>query len=306
MDFELAITQATKFEDLYLGLGAVCNSRDFAIIQADKMGGIARYSVLFGSNSKILDIDSKDLAFVEGFLDQTQCVSTLMSLNGMQFILYKLQSTPPQKIFLICPSGLVTESILRRFAHEWSWHKRLENSEQRLMRDDLTGLYNVRYMDLAIDQELLRAQRFNLQFSILFIDLDNFKLINDTYGHLCGSALLKVVSQQLTKAVREIDSVIRYGGDEFVIILIGASPAKAMKVAERTRKYISQGKIEEFGHTISVTASIGIASHPIHGASRDALLAAADESMYKSKSLGKNCVARPMLEPIGKGLNDAR
>lgn len=306
MDFELAMMQATKLDDLFLALGAAANSADLSIIQVDKMGGIARKSVIYGSSSILSHLNAKSPSLIDDFLSQTQVVTTSIEMIGKSFVLYRLMSNEPQKLFLICPSSIVSETILRRFAHEWSWHKRLENSEQRLMRDDLTGLYNTRYMDLAIDQELLRAQRFNLQFSILFIDLDNFKQVNDKYGHLCGSSLLKVVSQQLTKAIREIDSVIRYGGDEFVIILIGASPAKAMKVAERARRYINNANVEEFGQSISVTASIGIASHPIHGATRDALLAAADESMYRSKSLGKNCVALPVLESNGKGQNYAR
>jgi diguanylate cyclase (GGDEF)-like protein len=306
MDFELAMMQATKLDDLFLALSAAANTTELSIIQVDKMGGIARKSVIYGASSILPQLDVKSQPLVDDFLCQAQVVTTSIEINGKSFALYKLMSNEPQKLFLICPSGKVSDTILRRFAHEWSWHKRLENSEQRLMRDDLTGLYNTRYMDLAIDQELLRAQRFNLQFSILFIDLDNFKHVNDKYGHLCGSSLLKVVSQQLTKAVREIDSVIRYGGDEFVIILIGASPAKAMKVAERARRFINNAKIEEFGQSISVTASIGIASHPIHGSTRDALLAAADESMYRSKSLGKNCVALPVLEPNSKGQTYAR
>jgi diguanylate cyclase (GGDEF)-like protein len=298
--------QATKLDDLFLALSAAANSTDLSIIQVDKMGGIARKSVIYGPSSILSQLDVKSQTLIDDFLSQTQVVTTSIEIIGKSFALYKLMSNEPQKLFLICPSGKVSDTILRLFAHEWSWHKRLESSEQRLMRDDLTGLYNTRYMDLAIDQELLRAQRFNLQFSILFIDLDNFKYVNDKYGHLCGSSLLKVVSQQLTKAVREIDSVIRYGGDEFVIILIGASPSKAMKVAERARKFINNAKIEEFGQSISVTASIGIASHPIHGSTRDALLATADESMYRSKSLGKNCVALPVLEPNSKGQTYAR
>lgn len=168
---------------------------------------------------------------------------------------------------------------------------RMEDSEQMLQRDDLTGLYNYRSLEQTLDAELKRYFRFKTPFSLLFIDLDNFKPINDTYGHLVGSDVLKQVAAVLCDTTRDVDSVFRYGGDEFVVMLIESTSDHALKVAERLRSNIGMHTFRVGSEVcLQLTASIGVASCPDHGKDRQLLLQLADDSMYRSKRAGKNKV----------------
>lgn len=185
----------------------------------------------------------------------------------------------------------VLDFLVRQVQSECRWLGKLDKTQALVYRDDLTGLYNYRYLDLSLDSEVRRSGRFESKFCLLFLDLDHFKPINDRYGHLAGSSVLKQVSETLLDAVREVDVVIRYGGDEFVIILLGANGTQARLVAERIRRMIDQKAYRiDNDATVHVTASIGIAAYPEHGPDKAALLRAADENMYLSKREGKNRV----------------
>lgn len=183
------------------------------------------------------------------------------------------------------------EFLAKAAQNEFNWLRRIQHSEKMLYLDDLTGLYNTRYFDLIITNELRRAERFKSEFTLLFIDLDGFKPINDRYGHLAGSQVLRQVAHLIRETVREVDIPIRFGGDEFIVVLIGASCEMGAMVAERVR-----GKICEYSFPISegesahVTCSIGVASYPQHGQDKNTLTRIADESMYDSKKMGKNRV----------------
>ncbi len=183
------------------------------------------------------------------------------------------------------------DHLVRVMQGESRWLRKLDRTQAMLYKDDLTGLYNYRYLEIALDDELRRADRFQTQFCLLFIDLDGFKPINDAHGHVAGSSVLKQVAQVLRDAVREIDVPIRYGGDEFVVVLLGASCAKGQLAAERVRRRIEAKEFElDGGVTARVTASIGVAAFPDHGRDRETLLKLADETMYDSKRNGKNRV----------------
>lgn len=197
--------------------------------------------------------------------------------------------TPPTS-----PSPLdqaLLDHLVKVMQGESRWLKKLDRTQAMLYKDDLTGLYNYRYLEIALDDELRRADRFQTQFCLLFIDLDGFKPVNDVHGHLAGSSVLKQVAQVLRDAVREVDVPIRYGGDEFVVVLLGASCAKGVLAAERVRRRIEAKEFQlEGGATTRVTASIGVAAFPDHGRDRETLLKLADELMYDSKRNGKNRV----------------
>ncbi|HAO92321.1 MAG: hypothetical protein A2X93_05740 [Deltaproteobacteria bacterium GWC2_56_8] len=157
--------------------------------------------------------------------------------------------------------------------------------------DSLTNLYNAKYLDNALDKELKRADRLMMPVTVLFLDLDNFKRINDQNDHLVGSRVLVEVGKILLKCVREVDTVIRYGGDEYVVILVDADYNVAMRVAERIRLTIEKhGFIEEEGLNLHITASIGIATYPIHTKDKKELLKIADKAMYRAKDLSRNVV----------------
>ncbi|MBI5469254.1 MAG: GGDEF domain-containing protein, partial [Deltaproteobacteria bacterium] len=168
--------------------------------------------------------------------------------------------------------------------------------------DSLTGLYNSKYLEAALDRELKRADRLMSPVTVLFMDLDNFKRINDTNDHLVGSKVLVEVGKILLKCVREVDTVIRYGGDEYVVILVDADYGVAMRVADRIRVSIEQEHfIPEESLDIRITASLGVATYPIHTRDKKELLKIADKAMYKAKDLSRNVVyLAPMPESVKK------
>jgi two-component system, cell cycle response regulator len=161
---------------------------------------------------------------------------------------------------------------------------RFRDVRELMYTDDLTGLYNHRYLKLILDQEIMRAERYGLQFSVLFIDLDHFKTINDTHGHLAGSKALKEVATLLRKVVREVDLLFRYGGDEFTALLVETDSSGAATVAERFRNAIENHTflVEEGIHG-KLTSTIGYATFPEHAADQKGVIDLADRAMYDGK-----------------------
>jgi diguanylate cyclase (GGDEF)-like protein len=157
--------------------------------------------------------------------------------------------------------------------------------------DDLTKLFNTRYLNRTLDLEITRSNRHKSSLSLIFMDIDHFKVINDNYGHLVGSKLLVEMGQLLIKSLRTIDIVARYGGDEFVIVLPQTMPASAVQIAERIRKGIEQNVfLKKDGYSLRLTASFGVASYPESARSKEDLLRIADEAMYRVKYQTRNGV----------------
>ncbi len=156
--------------------------------------------------------------------------------------------------------------------------------------DDLTELYNQRYLKLALDKEINRAQRSNTSFSVLFMDIDHFKRVNDNRGHVVGSKVLKKLSKIINDNIRTVDYGFRYGGDEFIMVLVGSNAEQAKVVAERTRKQVEESVFDIEGTQIKVTLSIGIASFPEHATTKEQILEMADQAMYVGKNKSRNIV----------------
>ncbi len=157
--------------------------------------------------------------------------------------------------------------------------------------DDLTKLFNTRYLNRTIEIEIQRSKRYNTSISLIFMDIDYFKQINDQYGHLVGSKVLVEIGQLLLKNLRSIDIVARYGGDEFVIVLPQTPPTAATHIAERMRKAVEQNVfLKKEGYSLRMTASFGVASYPESAQSKDDLIRLADEAMYRVKYQTRNAV----------------
>ncbi len=171
--------------------------------------------------------------------------------------------------------------------------ERYQGAKSRALIDDVTGVHNAAYFVDAADHEIERAGRYGLELSMLFIDIDRFKRVNDAHGHLVGSATLRHVAQCLRDCVRQIDTLVRYGGDEFTILLTDTTPEAAFKAAERVRDTVARSLfVDDQGSEVSVTVSIGIACYPHDATRRDELVDLADKAMYRAKSVGRDRVAR--------------
>jgi diguanylate cyclase (GGDEF)-like protein len=164
-----------------------------------------------------------------------------------------------------------------------------QRTEQLTITDDLTKLFNSRYLNLYIGREIKRCKRHGIPLSVIFLDLDGFKGVNDQYGHLAGSRTLAEVGLILAEAVRESDILARYGGDEFVVVLPETPPSGALVIAERIRKSIeTHSFLEGQGLRARISASFGIASYPDHALTPEGLIQKADQAMYRVKEKDKN------------------
>jgi diguanylate cyclase (GGDEF)-like protein len=165
----------------------------------------------------------------------------------------------------------------------------LKRAEALSVTDDLTHLYNSRYLNQVLRKETKRASRSGRPLSLLFIDLDGFKGINDTHGHLFGSRALVEASELIRMSARETDVAARYGGDEFAVVLPDTGGEGAFAVGERIRERVASHRfLVSDGLDVHLTASVGLATLPDVAASADELVAAADKAMYRVKDSGKN------------------
>jgi len=172
---------------------------------------------------------------------------------------------------------------------------RVRTAEDRIRHasntDDLTGLYNRRYMQQRLEEEMHRASRYSLRLTCILLDVDHFKKINDTYGHAAGDFVLKEIAGIMKQHVRRSDLAIRYGGEEFMLILFENEKKGALKVAERLRADVESHVFNWNGEPLRVTVSSGVSVFPDTGITMpDELIARADTALYNAKSSGRNMV----------------
>lgn len=227
---------------------------------------------------------------VKEFFSEKDISTTV--LNSNQKPLYYLRmsgrrvSTPEGII-----SGLFTETdlqvlniYLRQSAMVLDKLKAYKKMERMALTDSLTGLYNRHYAHMRIKEEVKRANREKYPVSVVFVDIDKFKSINDTFGHDVGDIALKHVSSLLTLASREYDVTVRWGGEEFVLLLPNTDENGAYILAERLRNQIANSKFDY----CNITASLGIASFPTDDINMDTVISYADSALYHSKQTGRN------------------
>jgi diguanylate cyclase (GGDEF)-like protein len=166
--------------------------------------------------------------------------------------------------------------------------------QRQAVTDELTGLWNVRQFHEVLDHEVERARRFEGSLGLAMLDIDDFKAVNDTYGHQQGDQVLAAVARVLRDLSRDIDTPARYGGEEMAVVLPGADSQGAAQLAERMREAVEElrvTRVDGAGH-LTITASFGVASIPVSAVDKDSLIAAADAALYRAKRAGKNRVER--------------
>lgn len=168
-----------------------------------------------------------------------------------------------------------------------------EYFEQISRVDGLTGLYNHRFFHNLLTAEIARCDRYKYNFSLLIIDIDDFKKFNDNYGHQTGDTILKELALTFKSLVRKTDPVVRYGGEEFAIILSQTAKEHGRLFADRVVSGVATTKIKGIPQNDALTISAGLAGYPEDARKQEALIKKADEALYKAKRTGKNtyCVS---------------
>jgi diguanylate cyclase (GGDEF)-like protein len=167
-----------------------------------------------------------------------------------------------------------------------------ETTRQMSVRDSLTEAFNHRYFQETLSRELARHERSGQPLALVMLDIDDFKKINDRWGHPVGDLVLRGLVEELTKGVREMDTVARYGGEEFALIFPETTPAKAWVVADRLRNRVA-GRLfvtPDLDHALGVTISVGLSCFPEDAGTKRLLIERADQTLYQAKRSGKNCL----------------
>ncbi len=280
-------------EDLYytVAVGKGCESVNALKLKTGE--SLARWVIEHGQALVIQDVNhderiepaSKDEFFAEPCSVVCMPVRTGGKVLGiMQLVNIDMKRYTPSEMLL---------QALADYAAIAIENARAVNRIQELsITDDCTGLYNARHLFTVLSEELHRSERFGYEFSLLFLDLDHFKAVNDEYGHLIGSKLLGQVGQSLRENLRLVDAAFRYGGDEFAILLPQTGKDAALLVA---RRLMAMFRTKEWlagqGFSLLLRASIGIACYPADGTTPQTMVHRADELMYEVKEAGRDNIA---------------
>ena len=257
-------------------------------------GGVAGWVAKTGTPVVVPDV-SKDKRFssgIDGFprldIKSLMCVPVMIKnrIIGV-FEFYNAKSRRPftekDLELLLKLVGYASMAIEKSLIYQ--------KMENLAVTDELTNLFNIRYLNRTLDAEVERSQRFGTSFSLIFMDIDYFKNVNDSHGHLVGSKLLIEVAQLILGSLRTIDTVARYGGDEFVMILPQTPLKGGYYVAERMRQAMEEKVfLKQEGYMIRVTASFGVATYPENAKTKEELLKIADKAMYRGKNTTRNVV----------------
>ena len=209
-------------------------------------------------------------------------------LNPLSFIVALMLLGGGVFVYLVGQLALKTMSDIRKIAI----------LQYESITDSLTGLKNRRYFDQRLYEEIAHAKRYRLPLSLLLIDVDHFKIVNDTYGHKIGDEVLKNLSKIILEMVRDSDIVARYGGEEIAIITPNTEKAEAILLAERLRNLVQKSSLANVDATqevVQITISIGVSSLNLVVMDKDTLVEEADKALYEAKKLGRNRVQMSLV-----------
>lgn len=175
-------------------------------------------------------------------------------------------------------------------ARRWALSQKVGDAQQQVYLDSLTSLYNQRFLGEVLAKKIEEHKRYNTPFSVLFIDVDHFKRVNDSLGHVIGSGVLGEMGDLLKGLIRNSDYAFRYGGDEFILLLSHTEGDDAVVVAERVRQAVEKNCFKINGIEVRITVSIGLAFFPMHARSAEEIIRIADEAMYYGKNKSRNIV----------------
>src|SRR5216684_4216572 len=274
-------------DELYFAI-AVGDASDSLKSVRLKMGeGIAGWVAKHGEQLIVPDVYT-DPRFAKRIDDMTKletrsiiCVplrSKLRVLGVIQLVNVKMEQFGDQEVFFL-------QSLCDYAAIAIENARSVEKIQELTITDDVTGLYNARHLYKTLETEVYRSARFGYEFSVLFIDLDHFKQVNDTHGHLIGSKLLAEIGYLIKAQLRLIDYAFRYGGDEFVVLLPQTGKDAALVVARRLRDNLRVSAFcKEESLNLNVRASIGVATYPHDAKTPHDVIRQADEMMYLVKN----------------------
>lgn len=294
----------------FINMGHAKSAKEFARLdmrrKTDKMDGIIEKIVQYNRDivsaetEETLDKINQNRMFVYMALSMM-----LLFIAGAFFILWKVKlgfkmllsgfQSMDEKRFEPIPTHAKAKdeiSFLENMFNRMVLKIKIffEELQQLAVRDGLTGLFNHRYFQERLIEEIRRASRSNLLFSLAMIDVDNFKQVNDTYGHASGDIVLKHVCDTIRDHLRKSDFLARYGGEEFAIILLETNKETAFEVMEKVRMAVEKWTVllPKENRSIRITISSGISTYPTDGMTKDEIIQKADSALYKSKLNGRN------------------
>jgi two-component system cell cycle response regulator len=215
---------------------------------------------------------------------QTLGVLTLHSAQPNAFRQSELQ--PLESVADICANAIQNAHYVERV-------------KQLAYLDGLTGIFNRRFFELRIMEEIERARRYATGMAVVMADIDAFKHLNDEFGHLLGDEVLRQVSSLFHQQLRKIDVVCRYGGEEFAVLLTQTNAEQAVAVAEKLRRSVESYQFPGVPRTVTISA--GVAAYPEHGKTRDEMVRAADNGLYAAKLAGRNRICLASLTRAAAG-----
>jgi diguanylate cyclase (GGDEF)-like protein len=281
-------------EDLYFAIAVGDAAATLKTVRLKLGEGIAGWVARHGEPLIVPDVKN-DPRFAKRIDEVTQwetnsiiCIplkSKLRVLGVMQLINVPMSAFNEGEIFFLqalCDYAAIAIDNARS----------VERIQELTITDDCTGLYNARHLYKTLDSEVYRSARFKYEFTVLFLDLDHFKLVNDTHGHLAGSKLLAEVGISIKSQLRLIDSAFRYGGDEFVIVLPQTAKEQALNVALRLQETFRRTYfLQQEGLKLNIRTSMGVATFPEDARSAHEIIRQADEMMYTVKNSTRDNIA---------------